>query len=519
MRLLRASLAILAIAAPYCAAATRDFAKSTPSRDARRAPARPDRIDLSLPVDDVLDSPHFDATLTDLSSNLDSPASDIVLPAKAGTQTEIGRLGPGLRRGTKTSEMRRGDDASDSRKRRDSAGARENEPSARVFERYSRLVGDEKGWKAGFFDGEDETRIYFLFHPGSGAKDAPPYSVLHAHGRGVGVEGSIRLGREIRKDAPTTPVMLLERRGYTFEDPAPPSSYDSIYALNASDMGRAIRVLHHVSGERPVAVTAHSIGGMLLPDLETSRVLALGAQDPGVYGMTSDRDALSMASIASHGWFNGFQVDRSVGSVFRQVEKGNDLIQSTVDQSLRTISIMLQSVPWVGGTMAQPWELMRMAGRASGEAAHRALEQLRDSFAVTPESMIQGLAARLEAEPDSSPNDGYVESLLRGLALRAKDPGWKERLSQETVWAMFGRPRADYRPWGAKPVALILNKQDEIVPMRAWDRLAAELGRMRDRILEVAYQEGGHLEPLFNPAPSWRALKRFFDRLDPPQRL
>jgi hypothetical protein len=95
--------------------------------------------------------------------------------------------------------------------------------------------------------------------------------------------------------------------------------------------------------------------------------------------------------------------------------------------------------------------------------------------------------------------------LTDDLRRRMDQARLRELWIQETLWAGFGdKPAVDQRV----PTFAYLNSDDATVPAAAYEDLLSDLRRTTP-VLQVVRRAGGHLDPVFNPAPLRRALEEF----------
>jgi pimeloyl-ACP methyl ester carboxylesterase len=147
-------------------------------------------------------------------------------------------------------------------------------------------------WTRGSIKAPEGIQLRYRYRPGAGSP------VLLVHGLGVGASGFDHW----LDFFPGRPLMILERRGYG--SPAGRVDEDDVGAVNQDDVSAAVEEARRLSGSARVGVLGYSLGAMILPPPDPSRVLWIALVCPGVPGMAQDLPASEQALEAqTRYWF------------------------------------------------------------------------------------------------------------------------------------------------------------------------------------------------------------------------
>jgi hypothetical protein len=165
-------------------------------------------------------------------------------------------------------------------------------------------------WSRGSFEGADGAKISYFARPGSGP------AVLLVHGRTLGAESFLGWADDAFAGRP---MMILERRGYGRSEIGRVDE-KNLGAVESEDVRRAIETASAL-GQGKVGVLAYSLGALILPELEPSKVAWLALVNPGAAGMLAHMPSETQAgaqwlrgAYAASAWIP-FQRDMLVASV------------------------------------------------------------------------------------------------------------------------------------------------------------------------------------------------------------
>lgn len=266
------------------------------------------------------------------------------------------------------------------------------------------------------FSGEGGVEIRYLFRPGKGP------AILVVHGTILASEAQKQGAQEF---FPGRPVLALYRRGYG-PSGTPSSTPESIGRENMADVARAIVIARKLSGGEKVCVLTFSLGAMMLPPVDSGKILWAALVNPAAPGMlaylTPEKQALSWSLK------NVYEASRYWYPEYRQ-------------------------------------------------------EWLRAASGALTDDLID-LIRRQQPEGE----EAFADFLIGRIHERMQRRAWQELIIQERLWALFFGDEANI-PSGI-PVFLAASRSDGMIPAGAHESLVSRVKASAAWVEDVRWPGG-----------------------------